>query len=67
MYQQMLAAGEYSSAAEYDILLALARDEFEAKVAREEYEKEAAQEENAKQCCNPFPCPYNGKNGKSCD
>lgn len=59
-----------------DILLALARDEYESEqakeeyeveVAREEYEKEKAQEENAKQCCNPFPCLYNGKNGKSCD
>lgn len=27
MYQQMLAAGDYNSAAEYDTLLALARDD----------------------------------------
>ena len=45
MYQQMLAAGEYSSAAEYDILLALARDEYEAEQAREEYKEELAREE----------------------
>lgn len=36
MYQQMLAAGEYNSAAEYDILLALARDEYEKEKALEE-------------------------------
>lgn len=41
MYQQMLAAGEYDSAAECDILLALARDEYESEQAREEYEAEA--------------------------
>lgn len=45
MYQQMLSAGEYDSAAEYDTLLALAKDEFEVEVAREEYEKEVAQED----------------------
>lgn len=45
MYQQMLSAGEYNSAAEYDTLLALARDEFEAEVAREECEKEMVQED----------------------
>ena len=45
MYQQMLAAGEYNSAAEYDLLLALARDEYESEQAREEYEAEAAREE----------------------
>ena len=49
MYQQMLAAGEYSSAAEYDILLALARDEYESEQAREEYEADAAH----KECENP--------------
>ena len=37
IYQQMLAAGEYSSAAEYDLLLALARDEYESEQAKEEY------------------------------
>ena len=49
MYREMLAAGEYDSAAEYDTLLAFARDEFEAEVAREEYEKEAAREEYEKE------------------
>ncbi len=46
MYQQMLSAGEYSSTAEYDILLALARDEYESEQAKEEYETEAACEKN---------------------
>ncbi len=46
MYQQMLAAGEYSSAAEYDTLLALARDEYEKELAREEAAREYAS----------FPC-----------
>lgn len=46
MYQQMLAAGEYDTAAEYDTLLALARDEYESEQAKEEYETEAAREED---------------------
>ena len=32
----MLAAGEYNSAAEYDTLLALARDEYEEEQAEEQ-------------------------------
>ncbi len=46
MYQHMLATGEYNSATEYDILLALARDEYESEQAREEYEAEVAREED---------------------
>ncbi len=46
MYQQILAAGEYNSAAEYDTLLALARDEYESEQAKEEYETEAAREKD---------------------
>ena len=42
MYQQLLAAGEYNSTAEYDIILALAREEYETDVAREEYMQEIA-------------------------
>ena len=41
MYQQMLAAGEYNSAAEYDTLLALARDEYES----EQYTYEEIEDE----------------------
>lgn len=40
MYQQMLAAGEYDSAAEYDTLHALAKAEYEEEVALEEYKRE---------------------------
>lgn len=36
MYQQMFAAGEYDSAAEYDTLHALAKAEYEEEQARED-------------------------------
>lgn len=45
MYQEMLAAGMYDSAQEYDILLSAARDEFEEERAREQYEEECAKEQ----------------------
>ena len=45
MYQQMLAAGEYNSAAEYDTLHALAKAEYEEEQAREDAALEYAMEE----------------------
>lgn len=45
MYQEMLAAGMYDSAQEYDILLSTARDEFDEECAREQYEEECAKEQ----------------------
>lgn len=44
MYQQMLAAGDYSSAAEYDTLHALAKAEYEEEQAREDVALEYAME-----------------------
>lgn len=49
MYQHMLAAGEYNSAAEYDLLLCLARNEYEEELAREEAAKAEYEEELARE------------------
>jgi len=45
MYQQMFAAGEYDSAAEYDTLHALAKAEYEEEQARENAALEYAMED----------------------
>lgn len=48
MYQQMLAAEDYNSAAEYDTLHALAKAEYEEEQAREDAALEYAMEEEHK-------------------
>ena len=48
MYRELLAAGEYESASEYDTLLAFAREEYEEECALEEYEKECTFKEYMK-------------------
>ncbi len=48
MYQQMLAAGDYNSAAEYDVLHALAKAEYEEEQACEEAALEYAMQEEHK-------------------
>ncbi len=45
MYMEKLAAGEYDSYEEYNILHALAKDEYEQECAKAEYEQECAKEE----------------------
>ncbi len=45
MFQEMLSAGDYSSAAEYDYLYAMAKDEFEEGLAMEQAMQEAMMNE----------------------
>ncbi len=46
MYMERLAAGEYDSYEEYNVLNALAKDEYEQECAKEEYLQELLMEEN---------------------
>lgn len=50
MYRELLAAGEYESASEYDTLLAFAREEYEEECAFKEYMEKCKLEEHKKTC-----------------
>ena len=49
MYQEMLAAGLYDSAQEYDVLRMQAEAEFEEECAEEEARRQYEEEETRKQ------------------
>ena len=46
-YRAQLENGDYANYSEYNILHALAKEEYEAEVAREEYEREMASKDAA--------------------